>query len=126
MRLTAHRLFERILSTAPRRILIRPVGGRDINLDGLYTRLPHPSFGNPYFSFTRKAHRELSFQDVGELINFVKSSLAEVHQRTHAVKKGEMREYVAQRLKEGDPEWIKYCGSAQKGQKWKKWALTAS
>ncbi len=65
--------------------------------------------GTSSFIFTQLAHREIKFADSEALRNFVELVFNEAAARRRPTTKKEVKEYVQNRLKADDPEWIAHC-----------------
>jgi hypothetical protein len=79
---------------------------RGIDLSGICPRDPIPTPGDLRFTFTRERHRELVLKDRAELVEIVRQALQELETRTRVAIKQAIREYVAARVGDRDPEWL--------------------
>ena len=71
------------------------------------------------FAFIRDAHREIEFEDEGELRAFIAAIRDQVSARTRKADKSDVRQYIKQRLADDDPEWTSALNELPK---WNVWA----
>ncbi|MBI4586016.1 MAG: hypothetical protein HY717_18560 [Planctomycetes bacterium] len=101
---------------------LNPQGGPAFDFTGLHDRDPVPTPGNnPYFSFAKERHRELRFENEGELVSFASRLFGSLDNRTHEVSRQEMKDFFMGRLRNNDREWLRFF-NATNNKTWKKWA----
>ena len=74
--------------------------------------------GTTAFTFTQKQHREMNFFNDDEVLAVAEVVRAQLAERQLITMAEAMWDFVTQRLREEDPEWVQLCGSKKK---WKKW-----
>jgi hypothetical protein len=79
------------------------------------------TLGETAFTFTQKQHREMNFFDDDEVLAVAEVVRAQLEERQLITTAEAMWEFVTQRLREEDPEWIRLCGNKKR---WKKWVKT--
>ena len=72
------------------------------------------------FAFIRDAHREIRLASDDAVRELVASLLEDLAARRIEVTGDAIKDYVRARLVAADPEWITYCQTSPKGQKWRR------
>lgn len=91
-------------------------------LTGLIDGEIQPTPGNPWFRFTREAHREAQFAGQEALVGLARRLLQAGDDRVLKSSKDEMKSFVASCVEAADEEWLKFLESSVKGPKWRMWA----
>jgi hypothetical protein len=98
----------------------RPPSRTHVDIDGLGGSA-QPAETDAPFSFIRVAHHEMRLASVQALEALVARLRADLARRSIRITSDEIKDYVAERLRERDAEWCSFCETAANGPKWRKY-----
>ena len=97
----------------------RPSTKHHFNVTGLEPRPAIPSSDTAgAFEFLKSTHREIVFKTEQELRDFAVRLRAELVGRMRTVEKADVRKFLAERLRENDPEWREFFRTVPKWREW--------
>lgn len=72
-------------------------------------KIVQETLGETGFEFTQNAHREIKFENDGDLKAFIKQLAKNLRSHHFPVEKKHIREYSKGRIEKEDPEWLEFC-----------------